>query len=324
MKTAKENNNGKQDRTRRQHWLPLAAHLQNFTVEGKVQVYQFTNNDKVEFAKTAKQFSTNPINVSVKNDMYEAPGLPVNLIEDGLAQIENAFNAILEEKIKKHKPLSKLDHDKIAYFASSLEFRSLAQNNHLQRTMDKLEEKGRIMALANNSPRAAKEWSKEVSAAREVIFSQAISVALDVNKWQYLDYCFLSPQPLVDIEFITSDHPVSLVDFTADNSFYGKNHWNKTAECIVPLTPDIVLFGNNCGIKGFKEIDYNFVREINYRVLSRAEKMIISRRKISEDENRAIVRREPQSILLHFMNLPKGNIDLVLEKLRKEDRQSKQ
>lgn len=317
-------NSSKQDKkkkssTRRQHWLPLAAHLQNFTVEGKVQVYQFTDGNKVEFAKTAKQFSTNPINVTVKNDLYEAPGLPINLIEDGLAQIENAFNTVLENKIKKHRPLSKLDHEKIAYFVSSLEFRSLAQNNHLQKTMDELEEKGRIMALANNSPQAAEKWSKDVSSARKVIFSQAIGVSLEVNKWQYLDYCFLRPQSLVDIEFITSDHPVSLVDFTADNNFYGLNHWNKTAECIVPLTPNIVLFGNNCGIKGYKEIDYNLVREVNHRILSRADKMVISRNKISEEESRRIVQRTPQSILLSFITLPKGNIDRELEKLKNEE-----
>jgi len=100
---------------------------------------------------------------------------------------------------------------------------------------------------------------------------------------------------------------------------FGLNHWNKTAECVVPLTPKIALFGNRCGITGYKEIDYNFVREINNRTLRRADKIIISANPIPEYEEKAIVERAPQSLLLNFLRLPNGQIDKIIKKQNKQE-----
>jgi hypothetical protein len=153
----------------------------------------------------------------------------------------------------------------------------------------------------------------------EIFFAESILVSLDVNKWQPLDFCFLRPSDTVDLEFITSDHPVTVTDFIKGNSPFGLNHWHKTAECVVPLTPKIALFGNACGITGYKEIDYNFVREINNRTLRRADKMIISASPIPEYEEKAIVERAPQSLLLNFLRLPNGQIDKIIKKQDKQE-----
>ena len=81
----------------------------------------------------------------------------------------------------------------------------------------------------------------------------------------------------------------------------------------------IALFGNACGITGYKEIDYNFVREINNRTLRRADKMIISASPIPEYEEKAIVERAPQSLLLNFLRLPNGQIDKIIKKQDKQE-----
>lgn len=299
--------------THRQHWLPRTSYLQNFTVEGKVKTYWFGDKGRMDFLHTAEQKDIAPVNIGVKNDLYEAPILPTNAIEDALAQIEGAYGEVLEKKIKLIKKITEDDHAKIAMYVSALENRTIMQQEHVNSFLDELNETGRAISLGHNSPEAADEWTKKMDAMKEVFFAQWMAVSLDVNKWGPLDFCFITPASYVDIEFITSDHPVTLVDFTADNSPYGLNQWSKTAECIVPLTPKIALFGNRCGITGYKEVDYNLVREVNNRVLRRADKLIISASPIPDYEGKAMVQRQAQSLLLSFAKLPTGRADKIIK-----------
>ena len=287
--------------------------MQNFTVDGRVKTYWFGDKGRADFLHTAEQKDITPVNIGVKNDLYEAPILPTNAIEDVLAQIEGDYGGVLDKKIKQGKKITEEDHEKIAMYVSALETRTIMQQEHLNSFLDQLNDTGRAMALGHNAPDAADRWTKQMDAMKEVFFAQAMAVSLDVNKWRPLDFCFVSPSSFVDIEFITSDHPVTLVDFAADNSFYGLNQWSKTAECVVPLTPKIALFGNRCGITGYKEIDYNFVREVNNRVLRRANKMVITASPIPEYEGKAIIERQPQSLLLNFTKLPDGRADKILK-----------
>ncbi|MFC2606133.1 MAG: DUF4238 domain-containing protein [Candidatus Nanosynbacter sp.] len=309
----------KKQPTKRQHWLPRSSYLQNFTVDGKVKTYWLGNNGRAKFIQTAKQKDIAPINVAVKNNLYETPLLPTNAVENVLAQIEGDYGKILDNKIKKSKRLSREDHEKVALYISTLESRTIKQQNHLNNFLNQLNEMGRAISLGHNAPDAADRWSKKIEMMEEIFFLESILVSLDVNKWGPLDFCFLRPSDTVDIEFITSDHPVTVTDFTKDNSPFGLNHWHKTAECIVPLTPKIALFGNRCGITGYKEIDYNFVREINNRTLRRADKIIISAGPIPEYEEKAIVERAPQSLLLNFLKLPNGQIDKIIKKQNKQE-----
>lgn len=304
--------------TKRQHWLPRSSYLQNFTVDGKVKTYWLGNNGRAKFIQTAEQKDIAPINVAVKNNLYETPVLPTNAIENVLSQIEGDYGKVLDNKIKKSKRLTRKDHEKVALYISTLESRTIKQQNHLRNFLNQLNETGRAISLGYNAPDAADRWSKKIEMMEEIFFAESILVSLDVNKWQPLDFCFLRPSDTVDLEFITSDHPVTVTDFIKGNSPFGLNHWHKTAECVVPLTPKIALFGNACGITGYKEIDYNFVREINNRTLRRADKMIISASPIPEYEEKAIVERAPQSLLLNFLRLPNGQIDKIIKKQDKQ------
>ncbi len=194
---------------------------------------------------------------------------------------------------------------------------------HLNGFLDRLNETGRAVSLVNNAPDAAEKWTKEMEEAKEHFFAQNIAVALEVDKWDALDFCFLSPASFVHGEFITSDQPVTIVDMTGENSPYGVNHWSKTAECVVVLTPTIALFGNTRGITGYKEIDYNFLREINNRVLRRADKMIISSKPVTEAENKNMVERTAQSLILKYAKLPSGRFDRRLRKYKALEEQQK-
>lgn len=315
----------KKQTTRRQHWLPRTSYLQNFTVDGKVKTYWFGDKGRADFLRTAEQKDISPINIAVKNNLYETPIFSTNAIEDALAQIEGAYGQVLEKKIKQGKRINEADHETIALYVSALENRTLKQQAHLNSFLDQLNEAGRSLSLGHNAPEAADRWAKQMEAMKEVFFAQAMAISFDVNKWGPLDFCFLTPASYVNIEFITSDHPVTLTDFAKDNSPFGRNQWSKTAECVVPLTPKIALLGNTCGITGDKEIDYNFVREINNRELRRADKMLISASPIPEYEGKVIVDRMPQSLLLNFVKLPNGRVDKIIkdQKAREQAEQEK-
>lgn len=308
-------------RTRRQHWLPRASYLKHFTVNGKLTAYKLKDGDKADFLKTAEKFTPTPENIAHKRDLYETPALPDNTLEKYFAEVEAKYGQILEQKILQKKPLNRREHKTVALYVSILESRTPTQQAHLHGFIKQLEENGRALSLAHNSPEAAEKWSKQMEEARQHIFAQWLVTTVEFNKWDVLDFCFLEPASYVsEAEFITSDHPVSLIDYTSDNSPFGKNQWNKTAECVVPLTPKLALFGTNCGINGYQEIDYNFVREINNRTLRRADKVVISHGDVPEYEAKAIVERTPQSLLLKFARLPSGNRDRILNRVKRQEK----
>lgn len=239
--------------TKAEHWLPRRSHLAHFTINGKLQVYRFTDGDKRTFVSTAKHFETGPEGVAFENDLYESPGKPTNAVENALAQIEAEYGVVLEDKIKKRIDISDEDHQKIAYYVAALEARTPSQRDHLGGFLDQLENMGRRISIAHDAPDAGERFAQQVDGVRQEFFSDAIAISLDVNNLEPLDYCFLIVDDLFkDMEFVTGDHPVSRVDFTGANSFYGVHPLGKTAETIVPLTPEIALFGNRAGITGYR------------------------------------------------------------------------
>jgi hypothetical protein len=301
--------------THKQHWLPVASHLAQFANEsGVVQVYRYTSKGK-EMLKTAKHLSIAPNAIGYENDLYERDDLPPNTVEDNLAVIESGFGEVLENKIKKHKPLTDKDRVVVEQYIDLLQFRTPRHRAHLDGFFQEMEDMGRQIALAHGHPEAGDRFADKLGDARKMMFTEAMAIAQDVSIWRHLDYCFLeiTGDAMSEAEFITSDHPVSLIDFTMSNNLYGLHPWHKTAESIVPLTPKLALFGNRVGITGYKTVDYNFLREVNFRTVGASNQMVISHNPIEEYEQKVIIDRFPQSIILHYLELPDGRADAILK-----------
>jgi hypothetical protein len=311
----------KQQKTRRQHWLPQNSYLKYFTEDGKVTAYLLKDRDRANFLQTAKKIKVTTDNIGHKRDLYETPDLPDNTFENLFADIEVDYAQVMEQKILLGKPLTKKDHHKVSIFVSVLENRTPSQRAHLHQFLAQLEETGRAMSMAHDAPEAAERWSRQIEVTRKRFFGMWLANVVDMNKWGVLDFCFLVIPDYIDIDYITCDHPVTLHDFAASNSPFGLNQWHKTAECVVPLSSRIALFANNCGIKGYKETDYNFVREVNMRVLTSAQTLVISSGDFPEKELDALKQRHPQSMLVRFAKLPKGNTDRIVERSKKEEQQ---
>jgi uncharacterized protein DUF4238 len=306
--------------TRREHWLPRSSHLAEFAVDEKLQVYRFQDGQKVDFTKTSRHFETGIEGVGLENDLYESPRKPTNAVEKALAQIESDYGKVLDSKIKKQQPLTDLEHQQVAYYIAALEARTPAKREHLDEFLRRVDGMGRQIALAHNAPDAAGRFTSEVNEARQELFTDSIGISLEINNLEPLDFCFLIVDDMFkEMDFVTGDHPVSVVDFTSDNSFYGLHPLSKTAETVVPLTPRIALFGNRAGITGYRTVDANFIREINNRTLPASKQMLIAARPFSDREADAIVRRRPQSILLRELPMPNGRMDRMLEEIKAKE-----
>ncbi|MFO0920056.1 MAG: DUF4238 domain-containing protein [Candidatus Saccharimonadales bacterium] len=296
--------------TRKEHWLPETSHIAQFSnKKGVVQVYRFTQKSKIDFIKTAKIFTPSPNGIGFEKDLYERPDLPQNTVEKNLAIIEGEFGKILEKKIKKHKPITQKERIIIAQYIELLQHRTPAQRSHITESLDELIKMVQQVAVANGHPEASDKMTTEIEEYKDLALTDTMEIAQEVNNWKYLDFCFLViPDNITKTEFITGDHPVSLTDFTKSgmNNPYGAHPLNKTAENVVPLTPNIALFGNNVGITGYRDVYYNYIREVNMRTLSHSRQMVISREPISEHECKAMVERFPQSLILEYVELPES------------------
>jgi hypothetical protein len=294
-------------RTEKQHYIPNRSYLDYFidnSLDPPALWVYFNKKEVLEDASTANYKNIAPINLCKESYLYETPRLPVNAIENALAEIEGNYKKVLDNKIIPNKKLSAEDKLAISYFLSTLEVRTpLNKENSDEFINDMREQVVHLEEAMGNSQKSQLHQELDDAERQNIMFTQTLAVAFDVNRFGSVDMLFLSPQfDGDDSFFITSDFPVTMVDFTMMNSFYPPTPMDTTVEVIIPLTPKIALFVNNIGLNGYKQIDYNFVREINNRVLRRSNKFIISPKKLDKDFSFYTVNRAPQSFVLLFLS----------------------
>ena len=309
-------------KVKQSHYLPRAAYLSLFSNENKITVYDL-GNDKEKFTEK-RHFKTTPEKFGRQNYLYEVPGLPENFLEQVLQPIEDAYGNLFNKKISKHIELTREELEVLSLFIATLEVRVPAQKEHWDSQLDELKQHGMQIALANNSKEAAERFEKQMNQAKLFTFANLISAAIEVNRWRFSDYCFLYIEnEEVDQYFITSDHPTSLIDYAKMNTIFGIAPMSRTLELTVPLSRNIALFINNVGTNGYHIVDHNFVRDINNRTVNQADGYLIAPKELDDYFYKGVYQRYPQSLILRYAKLPKGNVDLELEKIEKKEKGSK-
>lgn len=290
-------------RVKKEHFLPEKSYLDHFAITESGTFGVWTYFDKKQLLKEPEK--TTPILIPPEvlckeHNLYEAPIFPVNAIEGVLATVEGAYKKVIEEKIIPKKDLTEEEHEIVAYFISTLEARTPANREmHNQFTEDVLE---KVRSIEEHHMEGRQSTlHKEMIEARDhnILFAQHVAVAIEVNRWRFASFQFLHIDEIdVDQFYITSDHPVSVVDFTLENSIYGVPPFSPTLELTVPLTPQVALFANNIGLEGHIQADPNFVREINNRTIWHARKTILSSQKINSRFIDGAIKRVRQSLIL--------------------------
>lgn len=295
------------NRTEKEHYIPNKSYLDYFVDTSQkpnaLWVY-FNKKDVIADASKAISKPITPVNLCKESYLYETPRLPVNTVEKMLATIESDYKHVLDTKIIPQKPLSQNDRMAVAYFISTLEKRTPLNKANTDKFIEDIRE--HTVHLENQFAKGVKsKLHKELDEAdrQNLMFTQTLLVAMQMNRYQVADMLFLRPQ-FNDEEtyFITSDFPVSLVDFSLMNSFYPPTPLDATVEVTIPLTPKITLLVNHLGLNGYKEIDHNYIFEINNRTLRRSNKFIISPTKFSDKFTRLNVQRSPQSFVVLYLS----------------------
>ena len=300
-------------KVKQSHYLPRAAYLSQFSNDGKIWAYNLSAGK--DNLLQVKSFETTPKKFGRQNYLYEIPGLPDNFLEKILQPIEDAYQGIFDEKISKHIQLSRKELEIVSLFVATLEVRVPAHKDFWNSQLDELKQRGIELALANNSQEAADRFAEQIELAQLQTFAYSLSAAMKVNRWRFSDFCFIYiEKEEADQYFITSDNPTCLIDYTRMNSFYGIAPSSNTLELTVPISRSITLFVNNAGINGFKKADPNFVREINNRTINHSASFLITPKQLDDNFYNGVYRHYPQSLILRYVELPKGNFDLEVEK----------
>lgn len=290
-------------KTKQQHYIPNKSYLNYFVDQSldtpALWVY-FNKQEVINDAANANCKPITPINLCKESYLYETPHLPVNAIEHALQKIEDDYKSVLDKKIIPQKRLTHVDKRKLSYFFSTLEVRTPLNKENTNDFINQMREMVTHLEEAKmGGQKSDLHKQLDLAQAQNLMFTQMLIAAVDVNRFGHVDMLFLTP----DFEdermfFITSDFPVTMENFVFANSFYPSTPMDATVEVVIPLTPKIAVLCNNIGLNGYKRIDHNFVREVNNRTLRRANKFIISSKKLDKDFGDYTARRFPQSFLL--------------------------
>ncbi|HRN70332.1 MAG TPA: DUF4238 domain-containing protein, partial [Candidatus Woesebacteria bacterium] len=227
---------------------------------------------------------------------------PVNSIEQMLAQIEGNYKHVLDTKIIPKKPLTTDDRLAVSQFISTLEMRTpLNKENSDKFISDIREHATHLEEQFMKGKKSSLHIQMDNAEKQNLMFTQMLLTATQMNRYQVTDMIFLSPKfEDEELFFITSDFPVSMIDFSLMNSFYPPTPLDATVEVTIPLTPNIVLLVNHLGLNGYGDIDHNYVWEVNNRTLRRSNKFIISPKKLGDRFTDLNVNRYPQSFVVHY------------------------
>lgn len=296
----------KKQRTKAEHKVPDKSHLDHFKDEktGKLWIY------KDKGFLVGKPISEIPKEIPPaaflkEINFYESPLFNVNEVENTLAKIENEFNNVLRKKIMNKKGISTEEKQIVSNFISSLENRTSASKENINNFLDKVSEHFTALEKQFNQGKISFTHEELLKLKEEnSAFTQSVAASIEINRWQFSDFLFLFIKDEYESEeqyFITTDHPVTLYDFTSMNSFYGIQPLSPTVEIVIPLTSKIALFINNVGVNGYKEISPNTISEINNRSLLTSFSYIISPKKMSQRFIDNSIKRFRQSIILEVL-----------------------
>lgn len=294
-------------RTKKEHYIPNKSYLDYFvdkTLKPHALRVYFNKEGVLKDAEKEIPKNITPINLCKESYLYETPRLSVNTIEKMLQAIEDNYKRVLDTKIIQKKPLTVDDRLAVSYFISTLEKRTPLNKQYSDKFISDVKEQ--VVHLEQQFAKSKKsKLHEDLDNAKKqnLMFTQTLVTATQMNRYQVTDMLFLTPKfEDEELFFITSDFPVSLIDFSLMNSFYPPTPLDATVEVTIPLTPNIALLVNHLGLNGYKQIDHNYVWEINNRTLIRSNKFIISPKKLSDKFTKLNVKRYPQSFVVLYLS----------------------
>lgn len=294
----------KKQRTKGQHYLPQSAYLDRFVDASAGDPVLWTYPIENGTVSLNGKKGITPRNLCKETYLYESPELPVNALEDLLATIELEYSQVFKDIISNRQPLDRHAEVVVALFVATLEARVPSRRDSFNRFLSDIESKIQLLEEKMGSKGESPD-RRELANARRTAFAKSIMMAVDIGIHFPKSFLFLFNDSFIDstngLFFVTSDKPVTTYDFTMMNNLFPPLPNSPSAEWVVPLSPKLLLFRNNRGLSGYREIDANFVREANSRQLRRAKGRLISPYPLTSDILKTYTHHHRQSFLLKYL-----------------------
>jgi hypothetical protein len=259
---------------KKQHYIP-ACYLRQFvdplTPEGQEPyVWMFDKKNKKGKKRAPKNIltSNNLYTINISGDKKDYT------IEKTLSRIEGEYIGILNNKIKKHLPLTDEEHIAFCIFVVTMLQRTLRQKENIERFMDEVIGRGEEMAQANNARfDQADEWRRYKVDMHKKGVLEMVPKITDIIYRMGLAFMYPANDKLV---FITSDDPCGM--FNPDlqwQRFYGPGLMQNNIQLTLPLTPKVSACFSWTNFKGYIQMSKWWTNEINRHTYNQSHKVFI-------------------------------------------------
>lgn len=241
---------------KKNHFLPK-AYLRGFSCDGEY-IWTYSNL----WAKSPRK--ANIRNAGQINKLY---AIPLDNNEMDCSTLEKLFNKIetpyplIIEKILKRENLSDIDRAQLSQFIAIQFYRVPGMINNINQS---------ISELANHFIKSNDFEIKAMDHVGLLGLTAAEKVAKMIfnMKWKF----FYAPK---NIEFVTTDCPVSLSDPSHKSNLYGIGFANRNIEVMFPVTKEVILIAT-WGHNDDPELRNEMIAEINAKGVKNISKLIVS------------------------------------------------
>lgn len=258
----------------KQHYVPrcyLAGWVDPNTPLGQEAYVWVFNRGEKKGRKRA------PSNLFTETDLYTLKldtGEKKYLIEETLSNLESKYATILQEKIKKHFPLTEEEHIFLCAFVSVMLQRTLRHRDNLEQFIDQLIAHTEALERAHEIPPDESDRLKRYKrdAHKLTMMRGMPDITQLLTKMSIAFLCAEGGS-----KFVTSDDPCNL--FNPDlqwQRIYGPGLAQKNVQLTLPLSPDIMLVMSWLPFRGYTWWSNGQVEEANRTTIGRCYRYFVS------------------------------------------------
>ena len=287
-----------QSQTRRHHYVP-AFLLQGFTPSGERDDFLWVHDQE-----RSKLWRAKPDNAAHERDYYrvEIPDADPNAVETFFSQVEGRTSPVIRKMIRYHELPDGEDFRVLIEFVTLLALRTPSFRALYEQNMDHLHRSFAKMMLSTREPfeQFVEEQRQEgVEIPPEITYEGLRDFAFDDDRytveiprtnsvqmllqiWRKLIPVFLGRQWSLlftrpnEAHFICSDMPVSITPTRPDFPLHFLGFGLRETELYIPLSRGVALVGSYEAPSITTEIPLDFVRHVNQRTISFAERFLYS------------------------------------------------
>ncbi len=218
-----------------------------------------------------------PSNLFTETDLYTLKldtGEKNYAIEETLSNLESRYAAILQEKIKKHLPLTEEEYIYLCAFVSVMLQRTLRHRDNLERFIDELIGQTEALEKAHEIPPHESDRLKRFKQDGHKL-GMMHSLPDITRLLTKMSIAFLCTEGRS--KFVTSDDPCNL--FNPDlqwQRMYGPGLAQKNVQLTLPLSPDIMLSMSWIPMRGYIWWSNEQVEEANRMVIGHCYSYFVS------------------------------------------------